>query len=345
MKKGITLGELAKITNGRIIGPENLIVTEVTPLDCHVPESISPLFEKKFLPDVKSGMILLAKTGLIPCDCFGVEVENTRRALIDVLAFFDSRVPECPGIHPAALVSPLACLGENVHIGPYCIVQDNAKIGDNCVLLGNVWVGRDVVLGDATRLEQGVVVHDGVSIGSRCIIHANAVIGSDGFGFIPDPKAGLLRTPQIGTVTIGNDVEIGTCTCIDKATFGKTVIGDGCKIDAQVKVGHNCRFGKYCIAVSQTGIAGSSILGDGVTLAAQSGVANHAKIGSGVTVGGRGGVVNDIAPGKTVSGFPAQEHMQELRERANLKHIPNIVKELKELKAKIALLEEVIEKR
>lgn len=287
---------------------------------------------------------MLTKTGMLPGGLQGIEADDPRTALAALLVYFEEQLGRScrpPAVHPSAVISRHASLGAGVHIGAGCIVEE-ASIGDGVVLEANVFIGRGASIGAGSRLEPGVVVYHDASIGERCIIHACAVIGCDGFGFIPDREKGLLRIPQIGTVKIGDDVEIGVCSSVDRATFGETVIGRGTKIDSHVKVGHNCVVGEFCVIVSQSGVAGSSLVGSGVTLGAQSGVANHAVIGRGVTVAGRGGVTSDIEAGKTVSGFPARDHREELRERVAVRRIPELLESIRELKKKIAELEKKV---
>ncbi len=339
LHRKISLSELAEMVAGEIKGNPEKTVTSISDLSKHIEDSISPLWEKKFIAEVKSGMTLLTKPGWMPDGCAGIEVQDPRRALVALLNFFDGHVKETPGVHSSSVISPNASIGENVHIGPNCVVSDYAVISDNCVLAGNVWIGRGVTIGDATRIEPGAVIHDTATVGKHCIIHSNAVIGSDGFGFMPDKNVGLLRIPQIGTVTIQDHVEIGTCVCVDRATFGETLVSNGTKLDALVKVGHNCTIGEYCIVVSQSGIAGSSNIGRGVVLAAQTGVANHATVGDGVTLAARGGIVSDIPAGMTVSGFPAQDHKKELRQMLAVKQLPELIAAVKELRKKTSVSE------
>ncbi|MEG1501817.1 MAG: UDP-3-O-(3-hydroxymyristoyl)glucosamine N-acyltransferase [Synergistaceae bacterium] len=327
--KRITLSEISKLLGGSVVGDPNIEILGITDLGKIEESMISPLWEKKFISEVVPGNILLTKPGWTPTGYNSVEVDDPRRALILLLNFFNPFVELQQSIHSSSVVSSTAKIGKSVHIGPNCIVSDNAELCDNVKLMGNVWIGSGVTIGANTLIEPGVVIHSFVTIGKSCIVHPNAVIGSDGFGFMPDPKEILVRIPQIGTVTIEDNVEIGSCTCIDRATFGDTHISKGTKIDALVKVGHNCKIGQYCIAVSQTGIAGSSKIGNFVTLAAQSGVANHATVGDKVTLGARTGVVTDVESGKIMSGFPAQEHSVELRQLAILKKLPELYKLLK----------------
>ncbi len=203
----------------------------------------------------------------------------------------------------------------------YVFIDFGAVIGKNCVI------------------EPGAVVFHHSVLGDGCVIHANAVIGCDGFGFLPDPKAGMAKIPQIGTAHLDDGVEIGAFSSVDRATFGETYIGKCTKIDSHVKIGHNCRIGAYTIIVAQSGIAGSSHVGDRVVMAAQSGAANHATIGDGCTVGGRGGVSSDIPAGSVVSGFPAQDHRKELRMQAAMRQLPEIASSMKVFAKRIEALE------
>lgn len=336
----LSLGKIAEMLHGELKGSPDRIVRTISPPEKPAHDSISPLWEKKFIPAIAPSAVLLTKQGWIPEGREGVEVDDPRRSLVALLKYFDpSAGREYKTFGGAAAVSPDARIGDGVTLGPGCVVSDGASIGDKCVLMANVYVGRDVSIGSGSLIEPGAALYDRVRIGRNCIIHANAVIGCDGFGFMPDPDTGLLRIPQIGTTVVGDNVEIGVCASIDRATFGETVIASGVKIDSHVKVGHNCQIGEFSIIVAQSGLAGSSRIGRGVIFAAQSGIGNHASVGDGVTVAGRAGVVNDIPSGSTVSGFPAIDHKQDLRRQAALGHVPDLLKEIKELKAKLEKLE------
>ncbi len=338
----ITLNEMAALVGGNVVGDGNYKVSCIVRAQDFVSGAIVPLWEKKFVSQVKPETVLLTKNGWIPDGCSGIEVDDPRKALTLLLIYIEKMTKKTKqsGIHPTAFVDPDAKLGKNIYIGPNCVISAGAKIGDNCVLEGSDWIGTDVTVGDNCLLEPGVIFYDGIAVGNRCIFHANAIIGCDGFGFMPDPKVGILRIPQIGTVVIKDDAEIGCNTCIDKATFGETRIGRGTKIDALVKVGHNAVIGDFTIVVAQSGIAGSSTIGSGVTMAAQSGIANHATIGDGCTVAGRAGVAADIPAGSVVSGFPAREHRHDMRIQATVARLPEIAKEVRELSKAVRKLEE-----
>ena len=339
---GLRLDKIAEMVGGELKGDGSVVVESISSPEKHLGNTISPYWEKKFAGQIRPGMTLLTKRGWTPAGCSGVEVDEPRRALTSLLEYFDQerRVPVVPQVDKTAVIAADAVLGRNVYVGPGCIVCSGASVGDGCVLSGRVWVGRDVKVGAGTSIDCGVVLYDGVTVGRGCMLHANAVIGCDGFGFMPDPQKGLLRIPQIGTAVIGDHVEIGVGTTIDRATFGETTIGNCVKIDAQVKIGHNCHVGDFSIIVAQTGVAGSSTIGRGVTMASQSGMANHTTIGDGATVAARGGVIADIPAGAVVSGFPAIDHRRDLHQMAAIQQLPELVKRVRELEARIKKLEE-----
>lgn len=328
--EGLTLKSIADMVKGELKGDGNKVVTSISSPESPCLGSISPLWEKKLIPSASPDAVLLTKKGWIRENGEGIEVEDPRRALVCILDHFDTGIKsDLPYIDKTALISQSAVIGENVSIGPNCVVSDQCRIGDGCILTGNVWVGKYSSVGENTLIEPGAVIYDRSLIGKNCIIHANAVIGCEGFGFMPDAERGLLRIPQIGIAVIEDDVEIGVCSSIDRATFGETRISKGTKIDSHVKIAHNCTVGESCIIVAQTGLAGSSTLGKGVTMAAQSGVGNHAVVGDGVIAAGRAGITDDIPPGAVVSGFPAIDHKKDLRQLAALKQLPDLIKNVK----------------
>jgi len=338
--EGLTLGKIANMVKGTLKGEGNYVVMSISSPENSCPASISPLWEKKLADLASPDAVLLTKNGWIPENGQGIEVEDPRRALVTLLEYFDTEQKNnIPSIHETALISTNAVVGKNATIGSGCVISDYCRIGDGCTLVANVWLGKHVSVGDNTLIEPGVVIYEGTSLGKNCIIHANAVVGCDGFGYMPDPELGLLRIPQIGTAVIEDDVEIGVCSSIDRGTFGETRVSKGTKIDSHVKIGHNCMIGEYCIIVAQSGIAGSTTLGKGVTMAAQSGVANHARIGDGVIAAGRAGITGDIPTGLVVSGFPAIEHKKDLHQLVAIKQLPDLIKKIKNIEKKLDVLE------
>lgn len=209
-----------------------------------------------------------------------------------------------PGIHPTALIDPSARLGENLHIGPYCIIEAEAEIGDNTVLEAYCHIGRAAKIGSDNWFRPRASVTDYCETGTRVQLFIGAVIGGEGFGF-ETIEGAHRKIPQIGNVVLGDDVEVGANSTIDRARFSTTRIGDGTKIDNLVQIGHNCQVGKHCILCSQSGMAGSTTLEDYVVLAGQAGLAGHLRIGKGTQVGAQAGVLSDIPAGQIVLDSPA----------------------------------------
>jgi UDP-3-O-[3-hydroxymyristoyl] glucosamine N-acyltransferase len=221
-------------------------------------------------------------------------------------------------IHPSASVDETAALGAACQIGSGCVVRAGARLGAGVVLAERVSVGEGSEVGERSALGPGAVLYERVKIGRRCTIHANVVIGRPGFGYAWDGKRHL-HMPQVGGVVIGDEVEIGAGSCVDGGTFRPTLLGDGCIVDNQVQIGHNCRIGRGVVLCGQVGIAGGAELGDGVIVGGQAGINGHVQIGSGAIVGGTAVVGGDIAAGALVQGSPAVELRLHQRMQATLR--------------------------
>ena len=246
-------------------------------------------------------------------------------------------LPE-PGIHPTAIVDPSVTLGDDCRIGPYCVIGPDASLGDGCVLHGSVHVMAQASLGQHCTLWPGVVIRERCTLGDRCILHPSVTIGADGFGYRPAPDGnGMAKIPQIGTVEIGHDVEIGANSAIDRGKFSATVIGDGCKIDNLVQIGHNCRLGRAVAVSGSTGIAGTVTIGDGVVIGGMVAIKDHVTIGAGAILAGGAQVMTDVPPGETWAGSPAQSFPDAKREYAAVRRLPELVKDVKKVKRRMGL--------
>ena len=265
-------------------------------------------------------------------------VDDPDLAVARVLELFAPPTPRPPaGVDALARIAGSARLAENVAVGPFVFVGERARVGRNTVLHPGVYVGDEAVIGDDCELFPQVVVRERVTVGDRVIIHAGSVLGTDGFGYRWD-GARHAKIPQIGTIVVEDDVEIGSCVCIDRAKFSTTRIGRGTKIDNLVQIGHNTTVGPHCIIVGQTGLAGSVTLGAGVVLGGQSAVRDHVAMGDGAMAAGCSGVAEDVPAKTIVSGLPALPHRQFLREQGSLRHLPELRNQVKKLQEEVERL-------
>ncbi|NOR86909.1 MAG: UDP-3-O-(3-hydroxymyristoyl)glucosamine N-acyltransferase [Bacteroidales bacterium] len=245
-----------------------------------------------------------------------IKVKNADLAMAKILEVFDPGPPQFDtDIHTSAVIHPSANIGKNCKIGAGCYVGKDVILAEGVILYPNVTILDETSIGSATVVWSGTVIRERSEIGAYCIFHANVSIGADGFGYRPaEDGRGLVKIPQIGNVVIGNSVEIGANSSVDRGKFSSTIIGDGCKIDNQVQIAHNCIMGRSCIMAGASGLAGSVTLGDGVIIGGSASIKDHTTIHSGATVGAGSGVMNDVPAGATVLGYPAQEARKMLKQ-------------------------------
>ena len=316
MKK-ITLSarEIAEIAGGEIKGDPERIINSVAGVADATPEQLSFVGHKRYekqLDTTKAGIVIVCPDlADAPCaDRTLIVCKNVDYSFGLVLERFAEEPPKWPvGVHPSAVVAPDAKLGEGVSINANAVIESGAVIGDGTVIGAGCYIGHNVKIGAKCLLYPNVTVMYRCEIGNLAVIHPGVVIGGDGFGFVPTEK-GLKKVPQTGIVVIGDDVEIGANTTIDRARFGCTRIKSNVKIDNQVMVAHNVEVGESSILVAQCGIAGSARLGRGVILAAKAGVNGHITLGDGVQVAGTSGVVKSLPAGSIALGTPAESQRE-----------------------------------
>lgn len=250
-----------------------------------------------------------------------IKVKNADLAMAMLLEAF---LPEEPhfetDIHPTAVIDKSAKIGKGCKIGANSYVGKNVVLADNVTLYPNVSVFDDTTIGNNTTIWSGTVIRERSIIGSHCIFHTNVSIGADGFGYRPSEQ-GLTKIPHIGNVVIGNHVEIGANSCVDRGKFSSTILGDGCKIDNLVQIGHNSVLGRFCIMAGNSGLAGSVTLGDGVVIGGSASIKDHTTIHSGAKVGAGSGVIADVAAGKTVVGYPATDSREMMKQWVALRKL------------------------
>ncbi len=341
MNRSYTVSQLAEAVGGKLRGNGSATIRGVGDVSEAGPDQATWVSRGKYVERIaasRAGAVLVPE-GFGETPMPAILCPNIERGVAALFAAFAPPVSRpAPGIHATAVIHPRARIGENPSIGPHVVIDEGVTMGDRCVIHAGVFIGRDTSVGEGCEFWPNVVIRDGCRIGSRVTIHSCSVIGADGFGYYFD-QGRHNKIPHIGGVVIEDDVEIGACTCVDRSKFGATVIGQGTKIDNQVQVAHNVRIGRHGILVGQSGIAGSSRLGDSCVLGGRAVVLDNVAVGDRVTLAASAIADKDIPPGLVLSGNPAQEHRDELRERAHLRRLPKLIEQLKDLTARVESLE------
>ena len=263
---------------------------------------------------------------------------DPERAFIKAVTLLHPQTVYTPTISPQAVVAKNTSYGRSVHVGAFAVIDENVEIGDNTSILTGACIGRNVKIGKNCVIYPYAVLYDDVEIGDDVIIHSGAIIGADGFGYKFRDGAHL-KVPQVGNVVIGDNVEIGANTCIDRGALGSTTIGVGSKIDNLVQIGHNNKIGQHVIVCGQTGISGSCNIDNYAILAGSAGIADHVNIGQGAVVMARAGVANDVAAKTQVFGSPAKEKRIAYREQIAIAQLPDLLKKIKLLEDRLTGLE------
>lgn len=332
-----TLSELAALVEGELVGDPDLSICGLNDVALAGKGEITFLAQAKFADQLAatnaSAVIIPADLEDITLPAIRVKNPYLASALIHTL-FYKRPVPE-PGIHSQALIGNDCLIASSASVSAMAVLGDRVKVGENAIIESGVVIGDDVVIGDNAVLEANSVVRFGCKIGKRAIIYSGAVIGSDGFGYATDSRGVHIKRPQVGNVVLEDDVEIGANACIDRATFGTTLVKKGTKIDNLVQVGHNVQIGEGCFMVSQSGIAGSSKLGSHVVLAGQAAVGDHVEVGDRVTAAGRSGINSNVKADQVVAGFPAIPYKEWLRAATSFSRIPQLIKDVRQLRKEV----------
>jgi UDP-3-O-[3-hydroxymyristoyl] glucosamine N-acyltransferase len=328
--KSFTIQEITALVNGTLIGHTDAAITGVETIQNAVKGQVTFIGNRKFARNwersnasaaiVTKGIELEPKTGSAL-----INVSNADLAMARLLEVFAPEPPHfSTDIHPSAVIHESVVMGKDCKIGAGCYVGRDVVLGKNVVLFPNVTVFDQSTIGDNTTIWSGTVIRERTVVGTHCIFHNNVSIGADGFGYRPSEDGrGLVKIPHIGNVVIGNHVEIGANSCVDRAKFSSTIIGDGCKIDNLVQIGHNCVLGRSCIMAGNSGLAGSVTLGDGVVIGGSASIKDHTVIHSGAVIGAGSGVMGDVEAGKTVLGYPACDSRSMLKQWVALRNLAN----------------------
>ncbi len=325
--KSIALEQINEVLKGTIVGNQNIIVTAPEQIELAKEGEITFIGHKKYEKYWETSNASVAVVNEdISIEPGGnkafIKVKNADLAMSQVLELFAPAPPVFhQEIHPTASIDASAKIGNGTKIGANCYVGPNVVIGENSILYPNVTILDECTIGNHTTFWSGSTMRERCHVGSHCIIHPNATIGADGFGFRPCPERGLAKIPQIGNVVIGNYVEIGANSCVDRGKFSSTIIGDGCKIDNLVQIGHNSKMGQFCIMAGNSGLAGSVTLGNGVMVGGSASLKDHITVGDGAIIGAGSGVTADVPAKVTMLGYPAVEARVALKQWAILKRM------------------------
>jgi UDP-3-O-[3-hydroxymyristoyl] glucosamine N-acyltransferase len=338
------LKEIADRLSCHLEGDGEVDISGIATLEAAQTGQISFLTNLKYLAQARNTRAVAIIVGLDAPDLNKtlLKHENPYLVFAKVLELFHPAIPTRPYIDPTACIAPTVHLGQRVSIGAHAVIGDDTIIGDDVMIGPNCVIYKGAIIGSGTIIHSGCAIREMVSIGARCIIHNNTVIGSDGFGFAKVEDGRWYKISQIGTVIIEDEVEIGACSTIDRATLGETRIGLGTKIDNLVHIGHGTVIGSNALLCAQVGLAGSTEIGNRVILGGQVGAAGHLTIGEEVIATAQTGIPSSVERGKIISGSPAIDHKQWLKSSAVISRLPEIQKSLRTLERRLSRIEQLI---
>lgn len=341
-----TIRHLSEIVEGRIVGDPDLMITGVSGVREARPGDITFIANPKYLSEIKTtkASAIITSNEIPGSSITLLLVDEPYYAFARIMNYLYQKSPASKGVSSAAFICDGVRLGKDISIYPFVYICENAEIADNAVIYPGSYIGERTRIGERTIIYPNVTIRENVSIGKDAIIHSGSVIGSDGFGYATH-EGRHYKIPQVGTVIIEDDVEIGANVTVDRAAMGKTIIKRGTKIDNLVQVAHNVVIGEDCLLAAQAGIAGSAELGNHVTLAGQVGIVGHIKIGENVIAGAQSGISKGIKPNQTVSGSPAIPHKEWLKAQVIFPDLPDMRKRIRELEEKVDAMDKRLKGR
>lgn len=331
--------QIAQFVQGVIEGDENATVNTFAKIEDGKPGAISFLSNPKYthyIYDTESSIVLVDKSVELekPTKATLIKVDNAYECVAKLLQLYESMKPKKTGIDSLAFISPSAKIGENVYIGAFAYIGDNVVIGDGCQIYPNVVICENAKVGKDCLFYPNVTIYHDCHVGNRVTLHAGSVVGSDGFGFAPSEN-GYDKIPQIGIVTIEDDVEIGANTCIDRSTMGSTYVRKGVKLDNLVQIAHNTDIGANTVMSAQVGIAGSTKVGQWCMFGGQVGIAGHITIGNKVFLGAQSGVPSSLKDDQTLIGTPPMEKLPYFKSQAIFQKLPDLYKQIQKLQKEV----------
>ena len=337
--------QIAQFVQGVIEGDENATVNTFAKIEDGKPEAISFLSNPKYthyIYDTESSIVLVDKSVELekPTKATLIKVDNAYECVAKLLQLYESMKPKKTGIDSLAFISPSAKIGGNVYIGAFAYIGDNVVIGDGCQIYPNVVICENAKVGNDCLFYPNVTIYHDCHVGNRVTLHAGSVVGSDGFGFAPSEN-GYDKIPQIGIVTIEDDVEIGANTCIDRSTMGSTYVRKGVKLDNLVQIAHNTDIGANTVMSAQVGIAGSTKVGQWCMFGGQVGIAGHITIGNKVFLGAQSGVPSSLKDNQTLIGTPPMEKLPYFKSQAIFQKLPDLYKQIQKLQKEVDELKKI----
>jgi UDP-3-O-[3-hydroxymyristoyl] glucosamine N-acyltransferase len=332
-----TAEQIAGILDGEVVGNPNAEVYKLSKIEEGTEGALTFLSNPKytnFIYTTKASITIVNKT-FIPEDTLTttlIKVEDAYGAFTKLLEFYDQAKGNKTGIEQPSVISENVKYGENLYLGSFSYIGANVTIGNNVKIYPNCFIGDNSIIGDNVSIFAGAKIYSETEIGNNCAIYSGVIIGSDGFGFAPNADGTFTKIPQIGNVIIEDNVDIGSCTTIDRATMGSTIIRKGVKLDNQIQVGHNVEIGENTVIAAQSGVAGSTKIGKNCMIGGQVGIGGHLKIGNNVGIQGQSGVSKNLKDGEMVKGTPAFNIADYNKALVHFKNLSKIVAELEKLK-------------
>ncbi|MEW5675406.1 UDP-3-O-(3-hydroxymyristoyl)glucosamine N-acyltransferase [Flavobacterium enshiense] len=332
-----TAEQIAGILEGEVVGNPSAEVYKLAKIEEGTEGSLTFLANPKYLNYIyttKATITIVNNTFVAEqeIETTLIKVEDAYKSFSKLLEYYNQVKLMKSGIEQPSVISENVTYGENLYLGSFCYIGKNVKIGDNVKIYPNSFIGDNVTIGDGTVLFAGARIYSESEIGKNCTIHSGTIIGSDGFGFAPQEDGTYTKVPQIGNVIIEDNVEIGACSTIDRATLGSTIIRKGVKLDNQIQIAHNVEIGENTVIASQTGVAGSTKIGKNCMIGGQVGIVGHITIGNNVRIQAQSGVGRNVKDGEAIQGSPALPYGDFNKSYVHFKNLPKIVDEIHQLK-------------
>jgi UDP-3-O-[3-hydroxymyristoyl] glucosamine N-acyltransferase len=336
--------DIAGLLNGEVEGNGNVMVSNISKIDQPISGTLTFLSNPaytKYIYTTTASIVIVNKDFKADNElsCTLIRVDDAYAALAKLLDFYVKLKPSKTGIEQPCSVSSSAILGENIYVGAFAYIGDKAELGKNVKIYPHVYIGENVKIGNDTILYSGVKVYADCMIGSSCILHSGAVIGADGFGFAPNHGGPYTKIEQIGNVIIGNNVEIGANTTIDRATMGSTYLRDGVKLDNLIQIAHNDDIGENTVIAAQTAVAGSVIIEKNCVIGGQAAISGHLTIGEGSKIGPKSGIISSVKPNSVLLGTPASDYKTTMKIYSILRNLPQLRDEVIELQKRVKSVE------